>query len=81
MVTIAKIKCFECKGKFDFYFNTRMGTTIQCPYCFTYMDEHSTTCALNAMAELSDFNREMRKNRDPNAIYPCFQMDLIELGK
>ena len=79
MATIAKIRCLSCEGKFDFYFNVRKTDAIQCPYCYTYMEERSAMKVLDVMGAFSDMNRDLRKYADQRK-EPLFQFNLHERG-
>ena len=80
MATIAKIKCFSCNRKFDYYFNLRKpGDEIMCPFCYAQMDESAKRSVIEAIAQHSDSNMDFRKHaQDRNE--PLFQFDLLEIG-
>jgi len=80
MATIAKINCLSCNKKFDLYFEIREANKIQCPYCYTRMEEQSAEKTLEAIGLYSDTNRDLRKYVSERG-EPLFQFDLCQVGE
>lgn len=78
MATVAKIKCFSCSGTHDFYFEIRKAHRIQCPYCFTYMDEQTSDRALILMGYFADMSADLKKWAQ-GAGEPYFKLHLLDI--
>ena len=78
MVT-AKIKCFECRNKFEYYFSLRRpDEEIKCPHCLQQMEDKHAEKMSQAAGYFADANKEFWKSASDRGGDPPFTFDLFD---
>ena len=81
MASIARIKCFSCNLKFEFYFNLReTGEDMVCQHCFKAIPKEIAALIHGTMASFSRDNADLRDYSAYESGNPLFQFDLLETG-
>ena len=75
MITHAEIKCFNCDNAFPVYWHKwEKGTSLDCPFCVTQLNERSEQMIRHALGVVADLNRELRSDH-MDGTQDLFQVD------
>ncbi|WP_260156637.1 hypothetical protein [Levilactobacillus brevis] len=76
LLTTPKLKCFNCGNSFPVNFQKALrAQEIQCPYCFTKVEESSLDKVFSAMGEIQDVNADLVKYHTDGRDEPLFQLE------